>query len=63
MLEAYTEINCLPHAPGDKLEPVVASVMVWSDATHLANFGDASLWPFYVYFGNQSKYSQGKPTA
>ncbi|KAG2112883.1 hypothetical protein DEU56DRAFT_749192, partial [Suillus clintonianus] len=63
MLEAYTEINALPRAPGDELERAVASVMVWSDATHLANFGDASLWPFYVYFGNQSKYTRGKPTA
>ncbi|KAG1858669.1 hypothetical protein C8R48DRAFT_606204 [Suillus tomentosus] len=63
MLEAYTEINALPHEPGDQLERVVASIMVWSDATHLANFGDASLWPFYVYFGNQSKYTRGKPTA
>ncbi|KAG1831448.1 hypothetical protein DFJ58DRAFT_872054 [Suillus subalutaceus] len=63
MLEAYAEINALPHEPGDKLEHVVALVMVWSDATHLANFGDVSLWPFYVYFGNQSKYTRGKPTA
>ncbi|KAG2062206.1 hypothetical protein BDR06DRAFT_978637 [Suillus hirtellus] len=61
--DPYTEINALPQEPGDELECVVASVMVWSDATHLANFRDASLWPFYVYFGNQSKYTQGKPTA
>ncbi|KAG2343104.1 hypothetical protein BDR05DRAFT_976158 [Suillus weaverae] len=39
---------------------MVASVMFWSDTTHLANFGDASLWPFYLFFGNQSKYTQGK---
>ncbi|KAG1831918.1 hypothetical protein F4604DRAFT_1606465 [Suillus subluteus] len=63
LMEAYEEINALPLDPGDNLERVVASLMVWSDATHLANFGDASLWPFYVYFGNQSKYTRGKPTA
>ena len=63
MLEAYAEVNSLPTAPNDNLERVVASLMMWSDSTHLANFGDASLWPFYLYFGNQSKYTRGKPTA
>jgi len=63
MVQSYEEINALPRDPGDDLERVVASLMVWSDATHLANFGDASLWPFYVLFGNQSKYTRGKPTA
>jgi hypothetical protein len=57
MLEAYKEINSLPREAGDDLERVVASLMVWSDATHLASFGDASLWPFYLFFGNQSKYT------
>ncbi|KAF9224452.1 hypothetical protein BS17DRAFT_795449 [Gyrodon lividus] len=49
--------------PGDNLECVVASLMMWSDATHLTSFGDASLWPFYLYFGKQSKYTCRKPTA
>jgi hypothetical protein len=62
-LEAYKEINALPRDPDDKLERVVASLMMWSDSTHLASFGDASLWPFYLCFGNQSKYTRGKPTA
>jgi hypothetical protein len=63
MLKTYDEINALPRKAGDKYECSIASLMFWSDATHLANFGDASLWPFYLYFGNQSKYVQGKPTA
>jgi hypothetical protein len=63
LMEAYKEINALPHDPRDDFEHVVTSIMVWSDATHLASFGDASLWPFYVYFGNQSKYTRGRPTA
>jgi hypothetical protein len=63
MLDAYAEINALPREPDDDLERVVASLMVWSDSTHLTNFGDASMWPFYVYFGNQSKYTRGKPTS
>lgn len=63
MLDAYLEINALPRKPDDDLERVVASLMFWSDSTHLTNFGDASMWPFYLYFGNQSKYTRGKPTA
>src|SRR5882762_5094949 len=63
MLEAHEEINALPSDPSDDLEHVVALLMVWSNLTHLASFGDASLWPFYLYFGNQSKYTWAKPTA
>ncbi|KAG2739979.1 hypothetical protein P692DRAFT_20756128 [Suillus brevipes Sb2] len=63
MLEAHAEINSLPRATDDNLERVVASLMMYSDSTHLSNFGDASLWPFYLFFGNESKYTRGKPTA
>lgn len=63
MLEMYDEINALPREAGDEYERSIASLMFWSDVTHLANFGDASLWPFYLYFGNQTKYVRGKPTA
>lgn len=62
MWEAYMEINSLPHDPDDNdLEHVVASLMMWSDSTHLTSFGDASLWPFYLFFGNKSKYTWAKP--
>ncbi|THU77289.1 hypothetical protein K435DRAFT_824372 [Dendrothele bispora CBS 962.96] len=43
-------------------ENVVAAILLWSDATHLASFGTASLWPVYPFFGNQSKYRRSKPT-
>ena len=29
----------------------------------LTNFGTASLWPIYLFFGNQSKYMQCKSSA
>jgi hypothetical protein len=45
------------------LEVVIAAIMLWSDSTHLANFGTASLWPVYMYFGNISKYIRGKPSS
>ncbi|KAI0054412.1 hypothetical protein BV25DRAFT_1817100 [Artomyces pyxidatus] len=44
------------------LETAVAAIMPASDSTHLANFGTASLWPIYAFFGNQSKYDRGKPS-
>jgi hypothetical protein len=63
MLEEHEKIRSQPHEPGCTLETVVAAIMLWSDATHLANFGTASLWPIYCFFGNQSKYTRGKPTS
>ena len=63
MLEAHKEVCALPHEPGDDLEHVVIPLMAWSNSTHLASFGDASLWPIYISFRNQSKYVRGKPTS
>ena len=63
MRQAYEEINALPREFGDVLERIVASLMMWSDSTHLTNFGNVSLWPFYLFFGNESKYTRGKPTS
>ena len=48
--------------PQKKRIPVVIGMMIWSDSTHLASFGTASLWPVYLYFGNQSKYTRAKPS-
>jgi hypothetical protein len=36
--------------------------MFWSDSTQLASFGDASLWPLYMFMGNESKYRRCKPS-
>ena len=44
------------------IESVVVLLMLGSDATHLASFGTASLWPLYVFFGNMSKYDSSKPS-
>ncbi|KAF8525646.1 hypothetical protein JB92DRAFT_3108726 [Gautieria morchelliformis] len=48
----------LPQEPGCKLEQVIAPLMFWSDLTHLTSFGTAKLWPIYMFFGSQSKYSR-----
>ena len=47
--------------PPGAMETVVAAYILYSDSTHLTNFGTASLWPIYKFYGNQSKYTRGKP--
>ncbi len=47
---------------GLDIEYSMVPLMLWSDSTHLANFGTALLWPIYLYFGNLSKYLQCKPS-
>ncbi|KAL1937059.1 hypothetical protein VTO73DRAFT_15141 [Trametes versicolor] len=65
MLEDDAAMRARPRKAGDPadLEYVIAAISFWSDETHLANFGTASLWPLYEYFCSQSKYTRGKPTA
>jgi hypothetical protein len=60
-LEAQDNLQRLPKEPGCSLERVVAGLMFFSDATHLANFGTAKAWPLYVYFGNLTKYARSSP--
>lgn len=48
--------------PNAQLEPFIAGIQFYSDATHLANFGTASLYPMYMYIGNQSLYLRAKPS-
>ncbi|KNZ72822.1 hypothetical protein J132_01814, partial [Termitomyces sp. J132] len=45
---------------GCNLEQVVLPLIFYLDSTHLANFGTASLWLVYMWFGNLSKYIHGK---
>ncbi|KAI0046222.1 hypothetical protein FA95DRAFT_1607083 [Auriscalpium vulgare] len=64
MRDAQDEIDALPIDPDEEdLERVVVPLQLASDATHLANFGPASLWPVYVQFGNQSKYVRAQPSS
>lgn len=50
----------LPDPSDNQLERVVLALMFWTDATLLANFGTAKLWPCYMFFGNDSKYRRAK---
>ena len=62
--DAYREVNETPHfhVPGCKLEKTVAAIMVYSDSTHLAQFGTAKLWPIYSFTGNLDKWFRLKPS-
>ncbi|KAH9952318.1 hypothetical protein BGW80DRAFT_1196843, partial [Lactifluus volemus] len=62
-MEMDTAIQMLPPEPGCTLERIPSPLMLWSDSTHLTNFGTASMWPIYIQLANQSKYVRIKPTA
>ncbi|KIK24307.1 hypothetical protein PISMIDRAFT_98704, partial [Pisolithus microcarpus 441] len=49
MQKQQREDNCT-------LERVIVGLMFWSDSTHLTQFGHATAWPVYLFFGNLSKY-------
>ncbi|KAF9075194.1 hypothetical protein BDP27DRAFT_1212847 [Rhodocollybia butyracea] len=61
-LNMEKEVLTSPPEPGCNLEHVVAPIMMYSDSTHLASFGTASICPGYLWFGSQSKYTRAKPT-
>lgn len=61
-MDAHRELQASPGEPGCDLPRVVTALMFWSDATQLTTFGNARLWPVYMYFGNESKYRRCKPS-
>lgn len=42
---------------------VTVPIIIYSDATLLANFGDASLWPGYLFSGLISEYVRLVPSS
>ncbi|KAJ3549639.1 hypothetical protein NMY22_g803 [Coprinellus aureogranulatus] len=61
--EAHEALQKQPRSLRDAgLERVVVALMIWSDSTQLTSFGGASLWPCYLFFGNESKYRRGEPS-
>jgi hypothetical protein len=63
MIEEHEKLQNSPLEPGCSYPRVIAALMLWSDATHMAQFGTASLHPAYSFWGNQSKWLRGKPNA
>lgn len=62
-IDAQESLRTSPTEPGCTLECIICALMFWSDSTHLASFGNAALWPLYLFFRNQSKYECCKPTS
>jgi len=65
MLEEDAKIRAKGRHPDDNpdTEITILAMLFWSDSTHLTNFGTASVWLIYLYFGNLSKYACGRPNA
>jgi hypothetical protein len=61
-LEAHNALQESPGEPDCDLPRVVVGLMFWSDSTHVTSFGNAKLWPLYLYFGNESKYRRSRPS-
>ncbi|KAH7918336.1 hypothetical protein BV22DRAFT_1134671 [Leucogyrophana mollusca] len=61
-IDAHKEVQDLPGEPGCNMPRVVVALQFWSDSTHLTSFGNAKLWPLYLWFGNESKYRRCKPS-
>jgi len=62
-IDAHNQLQSSPPEPGCELPRRIVALMFWSDATQLTVFGDAKLWPLYMYFGNESKYTRCQPSA
>lgn len=60
-IDAHRALQAKTKEPGCELPRFVAGLMLASDATHLTSFGNAKVWPQYLYFGNHSKYRRCKP--
>jgi hypothetical protein len=61
--DAHRDLQASPPEPNCELQRVVVALMFSSDATQLTAFGNANLWPCYLYFGNESKYRRCRPSA
>lgn len=61
-VDAHRALQAKPPEPGCGLPRFVAGLMLASDSTHLTSFGNAKVWPQYLYFGNHSKYRRCKPS-
>ncbi|PBK60412.1 hypothetical protein ARMSODRAFT_898121 [Armillaria solidipes] len=60
--DAERDLLSSPPEEGCDLPRVIIALMIWSDATHVAQFGQSKVWPIYIFFGNRSKYMRCKPS-
>jgi hypothetical protein len=62
-LSEHKKLLNSPPEPGCDAPRAVIALMFWLDGTQLTSFGNAKLWPCYMYFGNDSKYRWAKPSS
>ncbi|KIJ10336.1 hypothetical protein PAXINDRAFT_36293, partial [Paxillus involutus ATCC 200175] len=62
-LEAHRQLQDQPPESECDLPRRIVALMFWSDATQLTSFGEAKLWPLYLYFGNDTKYERSQPSS
>ncbi|KIJ62074.1 hypothetical protein HYDPIDRAFT_30625 [Hydnomerulius pinastri MD-312] len=62
-LKAHCKLQESPAEPECDLPWWIIALMFWLDMTQLTSFGDAKLWPMYMYFSNVSKYERCQPSS
>lgn len=62
-IEAHRELQESPREPNYDLQRVIVSLMFWSDATQLTSFGNAHLWPYYLFLGMSPSIEGANPHA
>ncbi|KAG8948787.1 hypothetical protein FRC03_000552 [Tulasnella sp. 419] len=60
-IEEHEKLRSLPPELTEEgkiceLPRAICGIMLWSDTTHVAQFGQAKMWPIYLFFGNESKW-------
>ena len=55
--------NTAGNGENSTIERFIIGLLIWSDGTVLTQFGNAEMWPIYLYVGNQSKYERAKPNS
>ncbi|KAG9122310.1 hypothetical protein FRC07_001374 [Ceratobasidium sp. 392] len=61
-LREHKAVQQLPPVAVCSRPQAIAAMMFWSDATHLAQFGQSSIWPIYLQFGNRPKLDRSRPS-
>jgi hypothetical protein len=59
-IDEYLELRSMSRNDERDLEPVVAGIIFYSDSTQLTHFSAETLWPVYMYIGNQPKNTRAK---
>ena len=65
MMRKHEALQAAPRHPNDSpdVEYVIVPLQAYSDSTHLTQFGNASLWPIYLWILTMCKYVRAAPSA